>query len=228
MKTKLFLIFTILILLFPSCSSKKAGKKGQSYYVFGKKYTTITESENFSQKGTASWYGKKFHGRKTANGEIYNMYSMTCAHKTLPFNTKLRVKNLSNGKTTIVRVNDRGPFVRKRIIDLSYTAGKKIGIDITGTAKVKITAVDGFSQKDYLAGPFTIQVGAFTQRENALRLRNRLRSSYPDVFIKEFEKGGTTYYRVRAGSFSSLDQARKNEKKLMSNGYPNAFSIAID
>lgn len=228
MKTKnYFLLFLCLCLLF-SCLSKTPGKKGQTYYVFGKKYRTITDSEGFSQKGIASWYGKKFHGRKTANGEIYDMYDMTCAHKTLPFNTKLKVKNLDNGKVTYVRVNDRGPFVRKRIIDLSFTAGKEIGIDITGTARVKITAVDGFSKKKYLKGPFTVQVGAFTVRANAKRLKKKLLNDYSNAYIKEFEKNGQTFYRVWAGKFSSLEKAMKNEKKLVKKGYPNAFSIALD
>lgn len=221
--------FIIVLVLFSACSSKVPKEnRGKSYYVFGEKYTTIKSSKDFSQKGIASWYGPKFHGKKTANGETYNMHEMTCAHKTLPFNTRLRVKNLSNGKTTIVRVNDRGPFVNKRIIDLSFTAAKKLGVDITGTAPVIITALDGFTRKKYQKGTFTIQVGAFSSIDNAKRLREKLSKNFNKVFIKKFEKDGNIFYRVRAGKFSGIKQAEKNEKRLRSMGYPNAFSVAFD
>lgn len=228
MGIKYFFITLFLIFLIPACSSKQPENRGKSYYVFGKKYTTTKSSKDFSQKGIASWYGKKFHGRKTANGEIYNMHSMTCAHKTLPFNTKLKVKNLNNGKTTIVRVNDRGPFVNKRIIDLSFKAAKKIGLDVTGTAPVKITSIDGFSASDYKKGPFTIQTGSFKDIRNAKRLKTQLSKNYSPVFIKEFEKSGDIFYRVRAGKFHSLKSAKKNEEILRQRGYKNAFSIAFD
>ncbi|MGM0419031.1 MAG: septal ring lytic transglycosylase RlpA family protein, partial [Thermodesulfobacteriota bacterium] len=193
-----------------------------------KKYTTIDSSQNFSQKGIASWYGKKFHGRKTANGETYNMHDMTCAHKTLPFNTKLEVKNLSNGKKTVVRVNDRGPFVNKRIIDLSYKAAGKLGIDITGTAPVVIKAIDGLTKKEYLSGKFTVQIGSFTSRANAERLKKKLSSDFNHIFIQKFRKDNKTFFRVRAGKFKSLKQAEVTELKLRQNGYPNAFSVALD
>jgi rare lipoprotein A len=228
MRIKYIFISFFLIFLIAGCSSKQPENKGKSYYVFGKKYTTTKSAKDFSQKGIASWYGKKFHGRKTANGETYDMYSMTCAHKTLPFNTKLKVKNLNNGKTTIVRVNDRGPFVKKRIIDLSFKAAKKIGLDITGTAPVKITSIDGFSIEDYKKGPFTIQVGAFKDIRNAKRLQAQLSKNYSPVFIKKFEKSGDIFYRVRAGKFNSLKSAEKNEERLRQKGYKNAFSIAFD
>lgn len=228
MRYKNLILIALIILIIPSCASKKPENRGSSYYVFGKKYTTIKSSKGFTQKGIASWYGPKFHGRKTANGETYNMHEMTCAHKALPFNTMLEVKNLSNGKKIIVRVNDRGPFVNKRIIDLSFKAGKKLGIDITGTAPVIITSVDGYSKDDYMHQTFTIQVGAFSSMDNAKRLKKKLSAEFSPVFIKKFEKEGNIFYRVRAGKFSGLKNAEKNEKKLKQKGYKNAFSIAFD
>ena len=111
------------------------------YVIDGKRYYPIPSAEGYSEKGIASWYGGKFHGKKTSNGETYNKYSMTAAHKTLPMNTMLLVKNLENGKKTVVRINDRGPFVRGRIVDLSYKAAKTLGIVKNGTARVQAIAL---------------------------------------------------------------------------------------
>jgi rare lipoprotein A len=115
------------------------------YQVFGKHYKVLKTAENFSQTGTASWYGKKFHGHLTSNGEIYDMYAMSAAHKNLPLPTYLKVVNNSNGKFVIVRVNDRGPFHQDRIIDLSYSAAYKLDMLKTGTANVTITAINDFT-----------------------------------------------------------------------------------
>ena len=112
------------------------------YTVAGKTYRVLESADSFSQTGYASWYGKKFHGRKTSNGEIYNMYGMTAAHKTLPIPTFVRVTNLENNKSVIVRVNDRGPFHSDRIIDLTYTAARKLGFAQKGTAKVRVEVVN--------------------------------------------------------------------------------------
>lgn len=125
----------------------EAYKKANSrpYTVRGKNYTVLKSGKDFSQTGTASWYGNKFHGHLTANGEIYNMYSMSAAHKNLPLPTYLKVTNLENNKSVVVRVNDRGPFHEDRIIDLSYSAAYKLDMLKTGTARVKITAITDFS-----------------------------------------------------------------------------------
>lgn len=112
------------------------------YTVLGKTYVINFNSIGFVQEGLSSWYGKKFHGRKTSNGEIYDMYGMTAAHKTLPIPTFLRVSNLDNGRVVVVRVNDRGPFHKDRILDLSYTAAKKLGFHKKGTAPVRIEVID--------------------------------------------------------------------------------------
>ena len=122
---------------------KKPGKGGleptqKPYTVMGKRYTPLFSHNGFSQTGIASWYGKKFHGRKTASGDRFNMYAMTAAHKRLPFGTLVRVTHLKNGRSVAVRINDRGPFVRGRIIDLSYGAAKKLGMVAQGVARVRI------------------------------------------------------------------------------------------
>ena len=118
-----------------------------SYVVFGKRYYTLKTAAGFKERGIASWYGKKFHGRKTSSGEVYDMYQMTAAHKNLPLPTYVKVKNLNNGRVITVRVNDRGPFHDKRIIDLSYAAANELGILGAGTAPVEIWAVNGQEQR---------------------------------------------------------------------------------
>jgi len=189
------------------------------------------------QVGKASWYGKKFHGRKTANGEIYDMYAISAAHKTLPIGTYVRVHNLLNNKKIEVRINDndRGPFVRGRIIDLSYAAAKKIGIVRLGTAKVKIVAL-GFAGEsepktdkrrtyvpvNYYAGNFTFQVGAFCDRQ----FRGKLAQQYKNAHITTYDGGDAIYYRVRLGKCSSLEQAAEYEKYLNKNGFNDAFIVA--
>jgi rare lipoprotein A len=113
------------------------------YKISGKWYQPLPYARGYRERGLASWYGKKFHGRKTANGETYNMYGISAAHKTLPLGTYVTVKNLDNGKTLVVRINDRGPFVKGRIIDLSYGAAKKLGVVGPGTARVDVLAHNG-------------------------------------------------------------------------------------
>lgn len=116
-------------------------QKPKSYTINGKTYTTMSSAAGYAEEGYASWYGKDFHGRKTANGEVYDMYGMTAAHKLLPFNTPVRVTNLETGRSTILRVNDRGPFIKDRIIDLTYTAAQDIGMAETGVARVRVEAL---------------------------------------------------------------------------------------
>ncbi|MGI1679129.1 MAG: septal ring lytic transglycosylase RlpA family protein [Cellvibrionaceae bacterium] len=126
----------------PRAEPRTAAGNKSPYTVLGKTYRVMPNSDGFVQKGRASWYGTKFHGRKTSNGEVYDMYGMTAAHKTLPIPTFVRVKNLDNDKEVIVRVNDRGPFHGGRIIDLTYAAAKKLGFQSKGTAPVEVEALD--------------------------------------------------------------------------------------
>ena len=207
------------------------------YKVFGKWYQPLPDSKGFQQRGIASWYGKDFHGKKTSNGEIYDMYAVTAAHKTLPLGTYVRVRNLENNRTVEVRINDRGPFVRGRIIDLSYIAAKDIGIVGPGTARVEVVALgtpattDGGSsrsyvQGDYFSGNFTYQIGAFVNRENAEKQKRKLAEKYRNAHIKVFDRGDQVFYRVRVGKFKTLEDAVKHELILIEDGYSNAILIA--
>lgn len=231
------LVLAVLIFIFENgCTTVKpysdTDEYSKPYKVLGKWYQPRLDSHGFRQTGLASWYGEDFHGNKTANGETYNMYAMTAAHKTLPFNTYVRVHNLENGKRVDVRVNDRGPFVRGRIIDLSYSAARKIGIVGPGTARVKIVALGKveapmskdnqqrpYSTVDYYEGNFTFQVGAFLERKNAERLKAKLAKNYTNAHITTYQNENETFYRVRVGKFSNLKKAIKYEKILKKDGY---------
>jgi rare lipoprotein A len=173
----------------------------------------IPYGEGYSEKGVASWYGEPFHGRRTANGEVYNMWGVSAAHRTLPLGTVIRVTRLDDGRTVQVRVNDRGPFVKDRIVDLSYAAAKEIGMDIAGTADVRLEVVRAAPMKAIRA-PFTIQVGAFAEKENAERLQRELRKRYPDVRLSEYETDRGVLYRVRVGRLSTETQARRLAERL--------------
>lgn len=164
----------------------------------------------YREVGLASWYGEEYHGRPTANGEIYDMYAPTAAHRTLPFHTIVRVVNLENGKVTQARINDRGPFIPGRIIDLSKKGAQEIGILGTGTARVSIEVID-FAGKSPLSleGTFTIQVGAFREEENARRLQERLQKKHKQVHVVLWESNNQRFYRVRVGSFRSEAEARR-------------------
>jgi len=178
---------------------------------------------------TASWYGPKFHGRPTASGEIFNMYDLTCAHKTMPFGTKLRVTNPENGKSVIVTVNDRGPFVRGRDIDLSYGAARAIGLVEKGVGTVKIEylgrdmryvkRVPKIIKKVSLRGILTIQVGSFRNKENAQRLKRGLEFKYAGVYITSAIVRGKRFYRVRIGRFRDYRDAYSVARKLAEEGY---------
>ena len=164
------------------------------------------------EEGSASWYGAPFHGRQASNGEIYDMYRLTAAHRTLPFNTVVRVTNLSNGKSTVVRITDRGPFVGNRIIDLSYAAAKEIESIEPGVVPVRLEILSAI---DPNSGFFTVQIGAFRDRANAERLRTRLGVSYSPILIQEFESPtGGSYYRVRVGKVSGEDAAQQLGEQL--------------
>lgn len=216
---------------------KRPAGHPKPYKVFGKWYQPLPHSKGFRQRGIASWYGKDFHGKKTANGEIYDMYAVTAAHKTLPLGTYVRVHNLENNRKIDVRINDRGPFVRGRIIDLSYTAAKDIGIVGPGTARVEIFALgtpattDGGSsrtyvQGDYFSGNFTYQVGAYVNRENAEKQKRELEGRYKNAHITVFDRGDQIFYRVRIGKFTTLEDAVRHEEILIQDGYPDAILIA--
>jgi len=208
------------------------------YRVYGEWYQPLSHARGFEQEGVASWYGHEFHGRKTSNGEIYDMHAMTAAHKTLPLGTFVRVVNLNNNRTLDVRINDRGPFVRGRIIDLSYAAANELGVVGPGTAPVKIVALGApvessasgqataYRPMDYYSGNFTFQVGAFAERTNAERLVQRLDQIYKNAHMVPYDDGVRTFYRVRVGLSTELAEAEQYEQLLRQNGYPETFIVA--
>ena len=165
----------------------------------------------YSEEGNASWYGVPFHGRHASNGEIYDMYKLTAAHRTLPFETMVRVTNLSNGKSTVVRITDRGPFVDNRIIDLSLAAAREVDSVGPGVVPVRVEVLGGV---DPTAGFFTVQIGAFRDRANAERLRDRLNASYSPIFIQQYDSPDGVFYRVRVGRISGEDAAHQFGEQL--------------
>ncbi|VEN72807.1 Endolytic peptidoglycan transglycosylase RlpA [Candidatus Desulfarcum epimagneticum] len=223
----------------PGPSEPAPPKPQKPYVVMGKEYRPIPleDAAGFRQQGLASWYGEDFHGRKTANGEIYNMHAMTAAHKTLPLGAHIRVKNLKNNRKVEVRVNDRGPFVRGRIVDLSYRAAKKLDMVDSGTAPVEVVAL-GFPTrgpgarpyysrpKSYQVGDFTIQVGAFREKENAERLLQILDKTYNNAHVSDFNDGKDLLYRVRVGKCSTLEKAKEYESVMIEKGFKGAFVVA--
>ena len=242
----------LFFLFLPCCSKKKLPPSPAGYpkpYKIGNEwYQPLPHANGFIQRGNASWYGKKFHGKKTANGEIYDMYSISAAHKTLPLGTWVKVLNLRNNRELETRINDRGPFVRGRIIDLSFAAAKKLEIVDAGTAPVEIVALGvavpqnqprnqpqsqprnqidrSYVPVDYYKGDFTIQVGAFIDRKNAERLKLKLDGVFSNAHIITWDNGSETFYRVRAGSCSSLKQALEHENLMIQNGFTDAFAVA--
>ncbi len=170
--------------------------------------------------GWASWYGKDFHGRRTASGAVYDMYQLTAAHKTLPLGTSAMVTHLDNGKSAMVTINDRGPFVKGRIIDLSYAAAQALGMVEDGVAKVRVEVVDKkVAPPPPSEGPFTIQVGAFIDRANAVRLMAELQKTYTNISITELKTSANTYYRVRVGRFRTREEAYNIASHLAQEGY---------
>ena len=183
----------------------------------------MTAGRVYTETGQASWYGGDdgFAGRPTANGESFNPSDLTCAHRTLPFGTRLEVRNLTTGKHTIVRVNDRGPFLRGRILDVSEKAAKALGIQETGTARVWIRTVDAKGKPAPVdpsavqGDPYTIQVAALANPGNIARLSQELQSAIGPVSLVEAQtKGGVTIKRVRVGTYAHLEQAQKAAEEI--------------
>jgi rare lipoprotein A len=172
---------------------------------------TSSVAGRYVEEGNASWYGAPFHGRRASNGEVYDMYKLTAAHRTLPFNSMVRVTNLNNGKSTVVRITDRGPFVNNRIIDLSLAAARELDAVGPGVIPVRLEVLSG---GDPFSGFFTVQVGAFKDPKNADRLRDRLSAQYSPVFIQQADLDDGLYYRVRVGRVSGEQSAQKLSEEL--------------
>ncbi|MGE0083879.1 MAG: septal ring lytic transglycosylase RlpA family protein [Desulfococcaceae bacterium] len=204
-------------------------------------YKPLAHAKDFRQRGIASWYGEDFHGKATSSGEIYDMHGISAAHKILPLHTWVRVRNLANGKSLVVRINDRGPFVAGRIIDLSIGAARELGVYGPGTSEVEIEALGiarpGGSKTpmqamympvDYDKGTYAIQVAAFGDRGNAEKFAHQLRQTYEYAQIKPAycPEGKQKLYRVLVGKCTSLEQAELYQNTLKSKGFQNIFIIA--
>jgi rare lipoprotein A len=225
------------VLTLPETERAKVPKP---YVVNGVRYYPLPDAYGFVEYGKASWYGKEFHGRPTSNGEIYNMYGRTAAHKLLPLDTVVKVTNLSNQKTLVLPVNDRGPFVKGRVIDLSYGAARDLDMIGPGVVDVKVEALarevghvkggDEFTplveMQDFRRGEFTIQVGAFESRQNAFKLAERLKGSLDEIRITAYEDArGKTLHRVQVSKSETLEEAEAMEKKLEAMGFADAFKV---
>ena len=225
----------LILLLLGGCAghAPRSGGRGPAtlrpYTIKGKTYVPLHSAQGFKEVGVASWYGPGFHGHTTSCGEIYDQNQMTCAHKLLPMHTLVRVTNLENGRSVELRVNDRGPFVSGRIVDLSLAGAKSLGLHAKGTARVRVEVageVPGAGPQDELPGPFYVQVGAFTQRQNADRLQARLLSAgYAGTRILDKETDGVRYFRVLAGVFPTTSTAEEARQRLGST-FRGAFVIA--
>ena len=180
------------------------------YSVFGRQYVPLARAQGFRQRGVASWYGRRFHGQRTASGETYDMYAMTAAHPTLPIPSYVRVTHLASGRSVVVRVNDRGPFHAARIIDLSYAAANKLGFVQAGSAEVQIEAVVPEEQAVYL------QLGAFRTRENAATLQARVRreAAWLQEAVQVLVRGDL--WRLQIGPYLSRDAARAIAERIES------------
>ena len=171
-----------------------------------------------TERGMASWYGKPFHGRPTASGAIYDMHGLTAAHKELPLGTVIDVVNLDNGREVRVEVNDRGPFIRGRILDLSMGAARKLGMIEKGLARVEIRVVER-GRGRLPADAYTVQLGAYRERANADKLFNALRADYPEIAVRTGEDG---IHRVQIGSFPKQADAAALRRELARRGYDAA------
>ena len=167
----------------------------------------------YIEEGIASWYGPGFHGNPTANGDRFDMYKLTAAHRTLPFGTLVRVQNLETNRMVTVRINDRGPFIRGRIIDLSYEAARALNMISNGTGQVRITVLK-FSEADDHNGPFWVQVGSFSDFNQAAAFRNQLRRNYPQVRLVPVELSTGKWYRVQVGKYSTENHATEIANQL--------------
>ncbi|MEL0153063.1 MAG: septal ring lytic transglycosylase RlpA family protein [Halieaceae bacterium] len=200
------------------------------YTVFGKQYTVMSSAKGYSEEGIASWYGMKFQGRLTSNGEVFDVYAATAAHKSLPLPSFVRVTNLENNTSMIVRVNDRGPFVDDRLIDVSYGVAVRLGFAEQGTARVRVDYINVSGTDDWRSTEATtyrrLQLGAYEQRSSAEGLaeavRELLGSAIP-VDVSEVSSDQRTVYRVRLGPVEGADSTKQLDRiqmQLRDNGFP--------
>lgn len=216
-------------------------KSQKPYQIKGIWYYPLPSAEGFVEEGIASWYGTDFHGKPTACGEPYDMWAMTAAHKTLPLGTYVKVTNLRNQRSIVLRVNDRGPFVGGRVIDLSCKAAQELGSYGKGTAPVRVEAVQVASEMkvgqetywkvdplpSFRYGCFTVQIGAFRDQGNALRLRDRMSGSLEARISPGFDRIGSLY-RVQVGNYQDIMIAKQETERMKSKGFTDAFVLAVE
>lgn len=229
----------------------RAGNKSP-YTVWGKQYSVLSSNDGYVARGTASWYGEKFHGHKTSNGETFDMYEMSAAHKSLRIPGYARVTNMDNNRSVIVRVNDRGPFHGDRLIDLSYAAAKKLGYQSRGTARVKVESITVKPNGSmFVAGqPFSpgerasvqpapvsdsantakgglfVQLGSFGSRDPAEKLQSRARGVLGDpVRVRAVDTASGRFHRVQVGPFQDEGSARKTQNLLEAKGFSQSIVL---
>jgi rare lipoprotein A len=213
----------------PRAEPRSAHGNPPFYDVLGHRYFVLVAADGYSERGVASWYGPTFHGANTSSGEQYDMYGMTAAHKTLPLPTYARVTNLRNGKSVVVRINDRGPFVANRLIDLSYTAAAKLDMVRDGTTLVEVRALtpgvpDELTRSvESPPAPLYVQAGAFADQQNAQRLLERLRGAgLASAFVLSPMEGHSRLFRVRLGPVAGVADFDELAARLQSLGIPEA------
>jgi rare lipoprotein A len=204
---------TALGWILAACASGSAvADAPSSYEVLGRRYQVLESATGYVERGVASWYGHEFHGNKTASGERFDMHAMTAAHRTLPIPTDAQVTNLLTGKTVVVRINDRGPFVGRRIIDLSYAAGQALGLDRAGVGLVEVRTLGG-PTRSASAGHSFIQVGAYARSANAERMRARLETAgLAPVLVADVTVGARRLHAVRLGALDRPARERAMER----------------
>jgi len=229
--------YTTRVLDTPQTRELKGHQK--PYTVNGKRYDPLRSHQGYVEEGVASWYGPDFHGKKTSNGETYDMYAMTAAHKTLPMGVYVRVTHRESSRSVVVRVNDRGPFVKGRLIDLSFVAAKELGVVGPGTAPVRVEALgyraDGADGQiayreptSYDIGSYAIQLGAFGVMENAQRFAAEMQAKHGSSRVSEGWVDGKRFYRVWVGDYRSLEQAEVAKGTFEQDDYPGCFVVALE
>jgi len=196
------------------------------YTVLGKTYTVLPSSKGYHERGIASWYGRKFHGRRTSSGELYDMHLATAAHKSLPLPTYVEVTNLDNGRKMVVKVNDRGPFHAGRIIDLSYGAAIKLGVDKTGTAHVDVRALDLEPRRRRgrkVADGTFLQVGAFSKRKTAEALAGKMMAAQLKPVLVQKSKG---LYKVWIGPYANQAEIESSKQRVVELGYERPHKVS--
>ena len=221
----LLLLVVLISLLASACGGRRSASRLPVPQTPSPGSGAQTPGPGYTETGYASWYGDPYHGRRAASGEIYDKYKLTSAHRTLPFGTQVKVTNLENGRTVIVRINDRGPFVKGRIVDLSLAGAREIQMVGPGTALVRLEVISASSPSDPVQ--YAVQVGAFRDRSNAERLAKDMRRRFGDASIEGYRSNGQTFYRVRVRVHSTLTEANKLALQLGREELPS-FVVRVD